>query len=105
MKPLRRNGLKGNQHLAQGIALGRKKNIIFALNQRSTAEGKVKGQKPYLFHYAFAPAGRSRLRITSTQGGALGWEPTSLSGCIAKHPKHEYSKKWGGADTTYQKMC
>ena len=105
MKPLRRNGLKGHQHLAQGIALGRKKNIIFALNQRSTAEGKVKGQKPYLFHYAFAPAGRSRLRITSTQGGALGWEPTSLSGCIAKHPKHEYSKKWGGADTTYQKMC
>ena len=54
MKPLRRNGLKGHQHLAQGIALGRKTNIIFALNQRSTAEGKVKGQKPYLFHYAFA---------------------------------------------------
>ena len=43
MNPLRRNGLKGHQHLAQGIALGRKKNIIFALNQRSTAEGKVKG--------------------------------------------------------------
>ena len=77
MNPLRRNGLKGHQHLAQGIALGRKTNIFFAL----------KGQKPYLFHYAFAPAGRSRLRITSTQGGALGWEPTSLSGCIAEHPK------------------
>ena len=86
MKPLRRNGLKGHQHLAQGIALGRKTNIIFALNQRSTAEGKVKGQKPYLFHYAFALAGRPG-GGNVTQGDALGWEHTSLSGCIAEHPK------------------
>ena len=32
MKPLRRNGLKDHQHLAQGIALGRKTNIILYLS-------------------------------------------------------------------------
>jgi hypothetical protein len=67
MKPLRRNGLKGHQHLAQGIALGRKTNIFFAL----------KGQKPYLIHYAFAPAGR--LGYTSYLSRVIPWAGSLLA--------------------------
>ena len=78
MKLLRRNGLKGHQHLAQGIALGRRSNVMSAL----------KGHKPYLTHHAFALAGRLGGGYV-TQGDALGWEPTSLSGCIAEPQKLE----------------
>ena len=38
MKPMYRNGLKGHQHIAQGIALGRRTIVKFAL----------KGHKPYV---------------------------------------------------------
>ena len=53
---------RGIKHIAQGIALGRFLCLYFALN----------GHKPYQYHYAFAPAGRSRLHIIYTQGDALG---------------------------------
>ena len=53
---------RGIKHIVQGIALGRLTCMCFALN----------GHKPYLFHCAFAPVGRSRLHITYTQGDALG---------------------------------
>jgi hypothetical protein len=39
----------------------------------------LKGQKLYLVRYAFALSGRW-LRTTSTQGDALGWELSGLSG-------------------------
>ena len=39
----------------------------------------LKGQKPYLVHYAFALSGRW-LRTAVTQGAALGYLLTGLSG-------------------------
>ena len=69
MKTLCRNGLKGQKALSPGHRPGCKDVGKFAL----------KGQKPYLVHYAFALTGR-RLRTTSTQGDALGWALIGLSG-------------------------
>ena len=69
MKTLRRNGLKGQQALSPGQRPGYK----------GTGEFALKGQKPYLVHYAFSLSGRW-LRITFTQGDALGWELYGLSG-------------------------
>ena len=69
MKTLRRNGLKGQQTLSPGHRPGYK----------GTGNCALKGQKLYLFHDAFALSGR-RLRITFTQGDALGWELYGLSG-------------------------
>ena len=69
MKTLCRDGLKGQKALSPGHRPGCKDVGKFAL----------KGQKPYLVHYAFALTGR-RLRATSTQGDALGWELIGLSG-------------------------
>jgi len=59
MKTLRRNGLKGQEALSPGQ--------------------RLKGQKLYLVHSAFALSGRW-LRVTFTQGDALGWEHSGLSG-------------------------
>jgi hypothetical protein len=82
MKTLRRNGLrstygrllpkgrkKGQQALSPGHRPGYKGTGKFAL----------KGQKLYLVHDAFALSGRW-LRTAPTQGAALGWELTGLSG-------------------------
>jgi len=69
MKTLRRNGLKGQQALSPGHRPGYKGMGKLAL----------KGQKLYLVRYAFALSGRW-LRTTSTQGDALGWELSGLSG-------------------------
>ena len=68
MKTLRSNGLKGQETLSPGQRPGDKKAGKFAL----------KGQKPYLVPYAYAPVGRW-LRIAFTQGGALGWEFSGLT--------------------------
>ena len=48
----------------------------------------LKGQKPYHVFHAFALTGR-KLRTTFTQGVALGWELTGLSGRIYKLAKLE----------------
>jgi len=69
MKTLRRNGLKGQKALSPGQRPGYKGAGKFAL----------KGQKLYLVHSAFALSGRW-LRVTFTQGDALGWELSGLSG-------------------------
>ena len=61
MKAMRSSGLKGQQALSPGQRPGYKEVGKFAL----------KGQKPYLVHYAFALSGRW-LRTTFTQGDALG---------------------------------
>ena len=77
MKVLYRNGLKGQKAPSPGQRPGYKGTGKFAL----------KGQKPYLVHDAFALAGRW-LRITFTQGVALGWE---LSGLIPDVPSPTHS--------------
>ena len=69
MKTLCRNGLKGQKALSPGHRPGCKDVGKFAL----------KGQKPYLVHYAFALTGR-RLRTTLTQGDALGYGLIAPSG-------------------------
>ena len=69
MKTLCRNGLKGQKALSPGHRPGGKDVGTFAL----------KGQKPYRAYYAFALTGR-RLRTTSTQGDARGWELIGLTG-------------------------
>jgi hypothetical protein len=66
---MRSNGLKGQQALSPGRCPGYKDVGKFAL----------KGQKPFLVHYAFALSGRW-LRTTFTQGDALGWVLVGLSG-------------------------
>ena len=48
----------------------------------------LKGQKPYLVFHAFALTGR-KLQTIFTQGVALGWELTGLSGRIYKLAKLE----------------
>ena len=65
-----RNGLKGHQHTAQGIALGRMTIVKFAL----------KGQKIYPVHYSFALTGRLSAICLNTQGVALGYVLNALSG-------------------------
>ena len=67
MKAPFRNGLKGQQTLSPGHRPRYKEIGKFAL----------KGQKPNPVPYA--PVGRW-LRITFTQGGALGWELSGLAG-------------------------
>ena len=69
----RRNGLKGQQAGSPGQRPGCKDVGILAL----------KGQKPYLVHYAFALSGRG-LRIAVTQGDALGYLLTGLSGYLCR---------------------
>ena len=48
----------------------------------------LKGQKPYLVLHAFALTGR-KLQTIFTQGAALGWKLTGLSGRIYKLAKFE----------------
>ena len=69
MRAQRRNGLKGQQADSPGQRPGCMDVGKFAL----------KGQKPYLVHYAFALSGRW-LRTAVTQGAALGCLLTGLSG-------------------------
>ena len=69
---------KGQKANSPGHRPGYKDVIRFAL----------KGQKPYLAFHAFALTGR-RLRTTFTQGVALGWMLTGLSGRIYKLAKLE----------------
>ena len=69
METLRRNGLKGQKAISPGQRPGCKKVGIFAL----------KGQKHYIADSAFALTGRW-LRTTLTQGVALGWGLSGLSG-------------------------
>ena len=57
MKPMYRNGLKGHQHIAQGIALGRRTIVKFAL----------KGHKPYHASLCFCPCRAPLLRFALTQ--------------------------------------
>jgi len=66
----RRNGLEGHQHTAQGIALGRRTTVMFALQ----------GQKLYPVHYAFALSGRLSAICLNTQGDTLGYVLNALSG-------------------------
>ena len=82
MKAMRSNGLKGQQALSPGQRPGYKDVGKFALRStygRLLPTGRKKGQKPFLVHYAFALSGRW-LRTTFTQGAALGWELSGLSG-------------------------
>ena len=74
MKPMHRNGLKGHQHIAQGIALGRRTIVKFAL----------KGHKPYHASLCFCPCRAPLLRFALTQDDALGWELYGLPGCPAE---------------------
>ena len=69
MKTLRRNGLKGQQAFSPGHRPGLTDGRILAL----------KGQKAYRVHDVFALTGRW-LRTIFTQGDALGWEFSGLSG-------------------------
>ena len=69
VKEWRKNGLKGQQALSPGQRPGYKEMGKYAL----------KGQKPNLVHNAFALSGRW-LHATFTQGDALGWELSGLSG-------------------------
>ena len=62
---------KGQKANSPGHRPGDKDLIRFAL----------KGQKPYLVFHAYVLTGR-RLRTTFTQGVALGWGLTGLSGRI-----------------------
>ena len=73
MKTLRRNGLKGQKPLSPGHRPGCKDVSRFAL----------KGQKLTYSIVAFALTGRW-LPITFTQGDALGWGLSSLSGCLCE---------------------
>ena len=77
MKPMYRNGLKGHQHIAQGIALGRWTIVKFAL----------KGHKPYHASLCFCPCRAPLLRFALTQDDALGWELYGLPGRPAELPK------------------
>ena len=77
MKPMHRNGLKGHQHIAQGIALGRRTIVKFAL----------KGHKPYHASLCFCPCRAPLLRFALTQDDALGWELYGLPGRPAELPK------------------
>lgn len=74
MKPMHRNGLKGHQHIAQGIALGRRTIVKFAL----------KGHKPYHASLCFCPCRAPLLRFVINPGrcpglGAL-WPSRPSSG-------------------------
>ena len=69
MKATRSNGLKGQQAPSPGQRPRYKEVRKVAL----------KGQKHQVGWCAFALSGR-RLRITFTQGAALGWELSGLSG-------------------------
>jgi hypothetical protein len=69
MKAKRSNGLKGQRAPSPGHRPGYREVWKFAL----------KGQKLKYDRKAFAPSGR-RLRTTFTQGFALGWELSGLSG-------------------------
>ena len=60
---MHRNGLKGHQHIAQGIALGRRTIVKFAL----------KGHKPYHASLCFCPCRAPLLRFALTQDDALGY--------------------------------
>ena len=73
MKTLRRNGLKGQKALSPGQRPGCKEGSRFAL----------KGQKLSYGIVAFALTGRW-LRTTLTQGGALGWGLSGLSGRLCE---------------------
>ena len=73
MKPLYRNGLKGQQALSPGLCPGYNEEGKFAL----------KGQKPYLVYYAFALSGRM-LRTTFTQGNALGYGLVAFQAVFAE---------------------
>ena len=64
MNPMHRNGLKGHQHIAQGIALGRRTIVKFAL----------KGHKPYHASLCFCPCRAPLLRFALTQDDALGYQ-------------------------------
>ena len=66
---MRSNGLKGQQALSPGQRPGYKE----------MGKSALKGQKPFLVHYAFALSGRW-MHTTFTQGAALGWELSGLSG-------------------------
>ena len=81
MKTLRRNGLKGQKALSPGHRPGCKEVSIFAL----------KGQKLTCSIHAFALTGRW-LRTTLTQGVALGWGLSGLSGRLAMLEKLELKK-------------
>jgi len=69
VKNQRRNGLKGQKAYSPGHRPG----------YAGTNKLALKGQKPYLFQYAFALTGRW-LRTSITQGDALGWELSGLTG-------------------------
>jgi len=71
MNMLLNSAPKGQKANSPGHRPGDKDLIRFAL----------KGQKPYLAFRAFALTGR-RLRTAFTQGVALGWGLTGLSGRI-----------------------
>ena len=84
---MHRNGLKGHQHIAQGIALGRRTIVKFAL----------KGHKPYRASLCFCPCRAPLLRFALTQDDALGWELYGLPGRPAELPKLKLTwarRKW-----------
>jgi hypothetical protein len=81
MKTLCQNGLKGQKALSPGQRPGCKEGSRFAL----------KGQKLTCSISAFALTGRW-LRTTLTQGVALGWWLSGLSGRLAMLEKLELKK-------------
>ena len=88
---MHRNGLKGHRHIAQGIALGRRTIVKFAL----------KGHKPYHASLCFCPCRAPLLRFALTQDDALGWELYGLPGRPAELPKLKLSVQAASVVTPY----
>jgi len=89
MKTLRRNGLKGQKAASPGQRPGCKELSIFAL----------KGQKLSCGIDAFALTGRW-LRTTLTQGVALGWGLSGLSGRPFRSKRQKSSAGQAQASST-----